>query len=132
MPDFMASRSKVAAIDSGIPPSTDRRRCCASLAEPIASDLVALDGAFLENKGPSLVVHFRGASVEDGARAEAVLLRHARPHLVASALRTMRGAFMLELMPNIEWHKGCAVNWIRDHVVKQSRRRMVASTSATI
>ena len=31
----------------------------------------------------------------------------------------MRGAFMLELMPNIEWHKGCAVNWIRDHVVKQ-------------
>ena len=26
---------------------------------------------------------------------------------------------MLELMPNIEWHKGCAVNWIQDHVVKQ-------------
>jgi trehalose-phosphatase len=90
-----------------------------SLAEPIASDLAALDGTFLENKGPSLVAHFRAASVEDGARAEAVLLRHAKPYLDASALRTMRGAFMLELMPNIEWHKGCAVNWIRDHVVKE-------------
>jgi trehalose-phosphatase len=89
------------------------------LAEPVASDLAALDGAFLENKGPSLVVHFRGASVEDGARAEAALLRHAKPHLDAGVLRTMRGAFMLELMPNIEWHKGCAVNWIRDHVIRQ-------------
>jgi trehalose 6-phosphate phosphatase len=89
------------------------------LAEPVASDLAALDGAFLENKGPSLVVHFRGASVEDGARAEATLLRHAKPHLDAGVLRTMRGAFMLELMPNIEWHKGCAVNWILDHVIRQ-------------
>jgi trehalose-phosphatase len=89
------------------------------LAEPIASELAALDGAFLENKGPSLVAHFRAASVEDGVRAEAVLLRHAKPHLDADVLRTMRGAFMLELMPNIEWHKGCAVNWIRDHVVRQ-------------
>jgi trehalose-phosphatase len=89
------------------------------LVDPVASDLAALDGTFLENKGPSLVVHFRAASVEDGARAEAALLRHAKPHIDAGVLRTMRGAFMLELMPNIEWHKGCAVNWIRDHVVSQ-------------
>ena len=89
------------------------------LVDPVASDLVGLNGAFLENKGASLVVHFRAASVEDGARAEAVLLRHAKPHLHSGALRTMRGAFMLELMPNIEWHKGCAVNWISEHVIKQ-------------
>jgi trehalose-phosphatase len=90
-----------------------------SLADPVTSDLAGLKGAFLENKGPSLVVHFRAASVEDGARAEAALLRHAKPHIDAGVLRTMRGAFMLELMPNIDWHKGCAVAWIRDHVVRQ-------------
>jgi trehalose-phosphatase len=89
------------------------------LAGPIESDLAALNGTFLENKGATLVVHFRAASLEDGARAEAAMLRHAKPHLDAGVLRTMRGAFMVELMPNIEWHKGCAVGWIREHVVRQ-------------
>jgi trehalose-phosphatase len=90
-----------------------------SLAGPITAELAALDGAFLEDKGYAIVAHFRASSAEDGARAEAALLRHARPHLDSGALRTMRGAFMLELMPNIEWHKGSAVDWIRERVVRQ-------------
>ena len=90
-----------------------------SLAGPIAEDLKSFHGAFLEDKGHALVAHFRAASLEDGARAEAVLLRHARPHLDSGALRTMAGAAMLELMPNIRWHKGSAVEWIRERVVRQ-------------
>ena len=31
----------------------------------------------------------------------------------------MAGASMLELMPNIHWHKGSAVDWIRERVVRQ-------------
>jgi trehalose-phosphatase len=90
-----------------------------NLAGPIAADLTALDGAFLENKGDSIVAHFRAASVEDGLRAEAAVLHHAKPYLDSGALRTMRGAFMLELMPNIDWNKGNAVEWIRERVVRQ-------------
>ena len=90
-----------------------------SLAGSIAADLSGLDGAFLENKGHSIVAHFRAASIEDGARAEAAMLRRAKPHLDSGALRTMRGAFMLELMPNIDWHKGNAVDWIRERVVRE-------------
>jgi trehalose-phosphatase len=90
-----------------------------SLAGPIAADLSDLDGAFLENKGHSIVAHFRAASIEDGIRAEAAVLRHAKPHLDSGALRTMRGVFMLELMPNIDWHKGSAVEWIRERVIRQ-------------
>jgi alpha,alpha-trehalase len=90
-----------------------------SLADPIAADLASLPGAFLEDKGHALVAHFRAASAENGARAEDVLLRHARPHLDSGALRTMAGVSMLELMPNIDWNKGSAVNWIRERVVRQ-------------
>jgi trehalose-phosphatase len=31
----------------------------------------------------------------------------------------MQGAFMLELMPDIEWHKGSAVDWIRTRVSRR-------------
>ena len=51
--------------------------------------------------------------------------RRGSPHaareadLDAGTLRVMRGASMVELMPNIEWHKGSAVEWILDRVRRQ-------------
>jgi alpha,alpha-trehalase len=90
-----------------------------TLARRMEAELSAIPGTFLEDKEHSIVVHFRGASAEDGARAEAAMLRIAKPHLDSGVLRTMQGAFMLELMPNIEWHKGNAVDWIRTRVVRR-------------
>jgi trehalose-phosphatase len=87
-----------------------------SLSATIAADLSRIPGAFLEDKGLSLVAHFRAAAPDDAVEAAGILMRHAKPHLDAGALRTMAGACMIELLPNIEWHKGSAVDWIRDRV----------------
>jgi trehalose-phosphatase len=89
------------------------------LAGPIAADLSGVDGAFLEDKGHALVVHFRAASIEDAVRTQDALIRHARPHLDSGVLRTMRGSSMLEVLPNIDWNKGSAVEWIRERVVRR-------------
>jgi len=86
------------------------------LAGPLATELAAIDGAFLEDKTHALVAHFRAATADGARRAEDTLLRYAKPYLDAGALRVMRGASMIELMPNIEWHKGSAVHWILERV----------------
>jgi len=95
---------------------TQAQAVLGELAPPLAADLATIDGAFLEDKTHALVAHFRASTTEGAARAEEVLLRHAKPHLDAGTLRLMTGASMIELMPNIEWHKGSAVQWILDRV----------------
>jgi trehalose-phosphatase len=89
-----------------------------TLAAAIARDLADVPGAFVEDKGLAVVAHYRAASDEDGAAVEARVLRHARPLLDAGELRTMHGACALELLPNIDWDKGRAVDWIRERVAR--------------
>ncbi len=87
-----------------------------ALAGPLAAELATIDGAFLEDKTHALVAHFRASTAEGAQQAEDMLLRHAKRDLDAGRLRVMRGASMIELMPNIDWHKGSAVQWILDRV----------------
>jgi len=88
------------------------------IADPLAADLAAIDGAFLEDKRHALVAHFRAATADGALRAEQALMRHAKPHLDSGALRVMLGASMIELIPNIDWHKGSAVAWILERVTR--------------
>src|SRR3954447_478708 len=86
------------------------------LSGTLLQELTGLPGVFVEDKGRSLAVHFRAASPEDARRAEDILARVTRPHIESGALRTLAGACMIELLPNVEWHKGSAVDWIRQRV----------------
>ena len=40
----------------------------------------------------------------------------AAPLIERGVLRLMRGSYVLELLPNIDWNKGHAVQWILDRV----------------
>ena len=51
-------------------------------------------------------------------RPREAVLRIAQPHIDGDRLRLMEGASVLELLPNIPWHKGDAVNWIHQRVRK--------------
>ena len=89
------------------------------LAGPLDAELAAVEGAFLEDKTHALVAHFRASTADGARRAEDILMRRAKHALDAGTLRVMRGASMVELMPNIDWHKGSAVQWILDRVGRQ-------------
>ena len=86
------------------------------LSGGLSSELSALPGVFVEDKTLSLVAHFRDASPADAKHVPAIVERYARPFLEAGLFRLMHGACMLELLPNIAWHKGSAVAWIRERV----------------
>jgi len=86
------------------------------LAGGLSSELSALPGVFVEDKTLSVVAHFRDASPEDARGVPAIVEKHARSSLESGLFRLMHGACMLELLPNIAWHKGSAVAWIRGRV----------------
>ena len=92
----------------------------AAIVQQLGPSLVAavenLRGVFIEDKQLSLVVHYRGASPEDAARAMGIVVTIARPDVERGALRVMQGNCMLELLPGIPWHKGSAVDWILERV----------------
>ncbi|HJR61484.1 MAG TPA: trehalose-phosphatase [Vicinamibacterales bacterium] len=75
-----------------------------------------LRGVFVENKGASVVLHFREADT-DGQRAGVERFADVvAPFVENGRLRVMRGSYVLELLPNIDWNKGDAVAWIVDRV----------------
>jgi alpha,alpha-trehalase len=92
-----------------------------TLATAIARDLADLPGTFVEDKGLAVAAHYRAASAEDAPAVEAVVMRHARRLLDVGDLRTMQGASVLELLPNVDSDKGHAVEWIRERVGRVHR-----------
>jgi trehalose 6-phosphate phosphatase len=90
-----------------------------SAAAAMAADLHGLGGVFLENKGLSIVVHFRAAAADAQLQAQDIFERNARPYIQSGQVKTMRGACARELMPNIRWSKGTAVAWICDRVERR-------------
>jgi trehalose-phosphatase len=76
----------------------------------------ALRGVFVEDKEASVVLHFREADADAQRDAIAAFASVAGPYVDREQLRVMRGSYMLELLPSIEWNKGNAVDWIADRV----------------
>ena len=85
----------------------------------LTSDFNGLSGVFIEDKELAIVAHFRAASPAVAADVREIVARRARPYLESGELRLMRGACVLELLPNIGWDKGSAVQWICQHVAKE-------------
>jgi trehalose-phosphatase len=75
-----------------------------------------LRGVFVEDKGASVVLHFREADADAQRAAVDAFAAAAAPFVEQGRLRVMRGSYVLELLPNIAWNKGNAVCWIIDRV----------------
>lgn len=83
-------------------------------------DLVKpLPGAFVEDKGASVALHFRESDADAQRIAIDGFAAAAAAHIESGRLRLMRGSFVLELLPNIDWNKGHAVKWIRERAERQ-------------
>src|SRR5215510_14204321 len=75
-----------------------------------------VDGVRLEHKGVALTVHVRGVAPpsKQAVLEEADLV--AQPWLESGALRAMDAKEAFELLPNIPWNKGDAVQWIVEDI----------------
>jgi trehalose-phosphatase len=101
------------------PDLMDSRELIDTVVEEIDRAVGRVDGVRLEHKGVALTVHVRGVSPSSRRavldRAEEV----AQPWLQSGVLKALAANEAFELLPNIPWTKGDAVQWIVEHV--QSR-----------
>jgi trehalose 6-phosphate phosphatase len=87
-----------------------------ALAQAMKGDLQAIPGAWVEDKGLTLSVHFRRVPTASVPEVRARLLRHAGPGIDAGRLTLRTGKAVLEIRPHIQWSKGEAVRWILEQI----------------
>lgn len=78
-------------------------------AAELAADLAAIPGAHLERKRFSVAVHWRHVPPEQLPQVEAIVDSVLAHHPL---LRKAGGKKVFEVQPDIDWHKGRAVEWL--------------------
>jgi trehalose-phosphatase len=94
------------------------------LAHVATKQLGQYPGVFIEDKTFALTCHVRQASAEDAARALDAFEVMAEPEVERGTLRLLPGAQVCELVPAVDWHKGRAAEWIREHVAARLGARV--------
>jgi|YNPBryunderm2012_1023409.scaffolds.fasta_scaffold23142_2 trehalose 6-phosphate phosphatase len=96
-----------------VEPRADRLRGhLAQLLTEVADEVRRVPGAWVQNKDLSASVHYRDVAVEHHAELQQILAAHvsSAPHHGVFILRS--GKMVLEIRPNIAWHKGTAIDWL--------------------
>jgi trehalose 6-phosphate phosphatase len=99
----------------------------AMLAAAMTSELGAIPGAWVEDKGLTLSVHCRRVPVVRVPEVRACVLKYAGPGVDAGRLTLRTGKAVLEIRPHVEWTKGEAVGWILEQIrLENPRASMLA------
>lgn len=102
------------------PQVAEARALVQGLSTALAPRVTGQPGAFIEDKELSVAVHFRESPPAVEAEVASAFEQVTRPAVETGRLRVMRGASVLELLPNIPWNKGDAVRWIEERVRRAS------------
>jgi alpha,alpha-trehalase len=86
-------------------------------AAELHSALEQIPGVRVEHKRYAVAVHYRNVAPERVSEIVASTHRHGKRH----GLRVTAGRKVVELRPDIDWDKGTALTWIRDHIHQTGR-----------
>lgn len=87
-----------------------------ALAQAMKGDLEAIPGAWVEDKGLTLSVHFRRVPAASVPEVKARLIKRASPGIDAGRFVLRTGKAVLEIRPRVQWSKGEAVSWILEQI----------------
>lgn len=68
-----------------------------------------IKGAWIEDKGPTLSVHFRLVDKKKVASLKKIFRNTVSPYVLSKKIRVSQGKMVLEVRPGVEWDKGKAV-----------------------
>jgi trehalose-phosphatase len=86
------------------------------IAGSVRPRVAHLPGVFIEDKDLSIALHYREAEPAVRVVAQSVFMDAARAGIDAGRLRLLPGACVVELLPATGWHKGHALEWIRQRI----------------
>ncbi|MBU1745227.1 MAG: trehalose-phosphatase [Proteobacteria bacterium] len=98
-------------------PVPEKMKCALDeLCGQLGKALLLFPGAFVEDKGLTLAVHFR--RVKRGALPAAMqtVLETARPYRLRGEIVLRSGKEVCEIRPSVEWDKGKTVLWLLEKV----------------
>lgn len=88
------------------------RPVLARVAEAIRSALRPIPGAWVEDKGLSLSVHWRRVSSSARRRVHRLINAASAPFVRVGAVKLRRGKCVAEVLPPVRWDKGAALKWL--------------------
>jgi trehalose 6-phosphate phosphatase len=92
------------------------------IAIAVEQSVSTLGRVRVEDKGPVLALHTRGADPDDATRARVQLLSAVARTAHREDVRVIRGNHVLELMPDVPSPRAAAINTIRRRVRHTTRR----------
>ena len=87
-----------------------------AIAAVMRPHLAELPGVFIEDKVLSIAMHYREAVPAVRVVAISRFMDAARDDIESGRLRLLPGSCVIELLPGAAWHKGSALQWIRERV----------------
>lgn len=91
----------------------------------LARHLKRFRGLFLENKGITVTVHYRGLRPEKVDEAKSIFTKIIRPYLMSSKLVVNEGKKIWEVRPPTYWNKGTMALWFLARVMAKVSRKEV-------
>lgn len=90
-----------------VPDATEPVKVLREFVDDLGPDVLAPHGAWMEDKGASVSLHYREAPDPGGAGEW--LRATVRPAAIAAGLRAREGKMVLEILPDVDVHKGTAL-----------------------
>jgi len=90
-----------------------------ALAQDLRGDLGHIPGAFVEDKGMTLSVHYRQVPAAYVSQVTDSVLKCTGPTVEAGILTLRAGKAVIEIRPNVPWDKGEAVRWIVERLSQE-------------
>lgn len=81
------------------------------MKDRLMGPLADIPGAFIEDKGLSLCLHYRMANISED-RVRAMFDRAVEPYVKSGQITIMRGKKIIEIRPAVGWDKGKIVKWL--------------------
>jgi len=96
--------------------SAASRDLIADCAGRLRNRLRQVNGAFIEDKGLSISVHYRGATRDQIGRIQRIVLEEIG-RLPPGRVVVRRAKMAFDIQPDVEWDKGRAVDWLLSRTV---------------
>jgi len=104
------------------PEGAASRELIGELAQSLTAEMGGIPGIVIEDKGPSLSVHYRLVAEAEQPRAAALFRQITAPAREEGKIRLTSGKKVWEVRPPVDWHKGKAVTVILEKIKESGRR----------
>lgn len=103
------------------PIAESRRALLRRLIPKLRKALASIRGAWVEDKGLSLSLHYRSVSTQSREKFFRVVEECLFPARRQGPLRVRKGKCVIEVCPDPRWNKGTAIQWLRKVMPKDAR-----------